>query len=86
VSGHGTATATSSSNSDSFKTVNVECPAGQKVLGGGGSISGGGNGVVLRNSFPNDFGNIWTVSGIETTSTTDAWSVRVRAVCANVAP
>ena len=84
VSGRTTVSHTSPSNSRA-KSVSAICPAGKKVLGGGFTLHGriGVVGSLLvRASFPRT-ARAWTVRVFEGSSTSGAWSVTAKAVCAN---
>jgi hypothetical protein len=83
VSGRTTVSHTSPSNSRA-KSVSAICPAGKKVLGGGFTLHGrvGVVGSLLvRASFPRT-ARAWTVRVFEGSSTSGAWSVTAKAVCA----
>ncbi len=83
VSGRTTVSHTSVTNSRA-KSVSAVCPAGKKVLGGGFALHGPVGAVrslVVRASFPRT-ARAWTVVVIEGRSTSVAWSVTVKAVCA----
>ena len=83
VSGRTTVSHTSPTNSRA-KSVSAVCPAGKKVLGGGFTLHGPVGVVrslVVRASFPRT-ARAWTVGVIEGSSTSVAWSVTAKAVCA----
>ena len=83
VSGKILVKATSASNSNG-KTQTVECPAGKEVLGGGGYITGGSTKVVIQSSYPtgDPIPTGWSVTAIETSNYTKAWSVTAYVICA----
>src|SRR5437870_6095773 len=84
VSGRTTVSHTSPSNSRA-KSVSAICPAGKKVLGGGSSLHrrvGVVGSLLVRASFPRT-ARAWTVRVFEGSSTSGAWSVTAKAVCAN---
>jgi hypothetical protein len=73
---------TSVSNSTTNpKVATIACPAGKRLIGGGGRLNGGGNAVALQQSFP-DNDNIFRVQAREVVATGAAWSVTAFAVCA----
>jgi len=83
VSGRTTVSHTSPSNSRA-KSVSAICPSGKKVLGGGFSLHGPGGvlgSLLVRASFPTT-ARAWTVRVFEGSSTSGAWSVTAKAVCA----
>lgn len=61
------------------ETRAVRCPAGKRVVGGGGSLQG--NRPVLVNSFPHVDGRGWSVSGRQDGA--DMIGVSVQAICVN---
>lgn len=83
---------TSSDGPDTSSTLvehQTNCPAGKKVVGGGGLINGGVEGgnpvVVIRRSYPVTYPDEgWIVQAAETTPTSSTWSITVQAVCAAV--
>jgi hypothetical protein len=65
------------------KTVTASCPAGKRLLGGGGEISAGGGQVVLEDIRLNNLASV-TVQGVEDEDgTTGTWFARAFAICAN---
>ena len=74
--------ATSVVDSVGTKTVLATCPAGTVVIGGGGSISGGGNQVRIRGLFPVG-ATAFRAIGRETVGGyAGKWSVTAQARCA----
>lgn len=63
--------------------VDVECPAGTRVLAGGGSVSFGDESVALTQSVP--FREGWVVAAAEVRATAQNWVLTVYATCARVA-
>jgi hypothetical protein len=67
-----------------FHGVTITCPAGKKVIGGGGGVNGvNGNGPWLVSSSPSQDGTSWSIA-----STKSAGSIGIvgYAICANVTP
>jgi len=87
VSGLQIVEALSASNSID-KEITATCPAGKKVIGGGGAIVDvGSGGVALERSLTEDgVGAAWTARGHEHDATAANWRVLAQAICANVAP
>ena len=83
ISGLTIVTKTNSSTAGS-QGVSVSCPAGTRVLGGGGGTTTPGAGVSVRNSFPLP-GNAGWIVVAEATRPGSGWSYTVDAVCARVA-
>jgi hypothetical protein len=78
--------ATSGLDSNTSKVVTAVCPAGKKVLGGGGLTSGGGPHVLMTELRPisQGSGNVFNVIAIEdTVGTPQPWSVQAFAFCAD---
>ena len=74
--------AVSATNSTDGKTVSVDCPAGKRLLGGGGLTSNAD--VYIYASYPFD-DDTWTVSAIEDSlPTPTTWNVTAWAICASV--
>lgn len=74
-------------DSDPEKTATAACPAGKKVVGGGGYVSGFlsyPDQLALVANFPVNTTS-WRVVGQETSAYAGAWLVRAYAVCAAVA-
>jgi len=71
-------------NTPDFTRLEVDCPAGQKVLGGGAEAlgSGGTVGSILNGSFPNANNNGWIAIGHQ--PGVGNLGLSVYAVCANV--
>lgn len=76
-------TASSATNGTDGKMVTASCPAGTRLTGAAGDVSGGGGNVVMDDLRPN--GNpatSVTVTGYEVNPDA-SWSVRAIALCAN---
>jgi len=69
-----------------LNAATATCPAGKKVLGGGGQIVSGttsaSDGPFLWRSFPTTTGDGWTVA--QARSSRGTWTLRAYAVCASV--
>ncbi len=78
-------TATSPTDSTSPKTVAVACTGAQKVLGGGGSVTGGGSDVAIQSSYPTGGSPAtgWQVTAIEANNLVGNWSVTAYVICAD---
>jgi hypothetical protein len=75
--------ATSATNSTN-KSFPVSCPAGKKLLGAGGEITGGAGQVVLNTVRPNSGLSSANAAGLEDgDGFAGNWSVTAYAVCAN---
>ena len=85
VTGHEIVYDTSPTNSDAEKVLTATCPAGKKVVGGGGYAFNllFPDDVALVASFPYN-GNGWRVVLQETDAYAPAWLARAYAICANV--
>ena len=84
LSGVENVTAESVSNSTSSKAMDVACPAGKRLIGGGARLYNGGSFVAVDESYPlND--TTWRATAYEVNPTGANWSVRVFAICAVVA-
>jgi hypothetical protein len=67
-------------NSDNGKSINVSCPQGTTMIGGGsGVLSFPSNMVLLTESHPE--GNGWATRAYEFTPTADSWLLGVMASC-----
>jgi hypothetical protein len=73
--------ATSVSNSTPGRTMQIACPTGKRLLGGGARLNPLLPQVALQQSFP-DNDNIYRASAREVNATGSAWSITVFAVCA----
>ena len=71
----------SASNSNSPKTVTVDCTGGRKVLSGGYTFTAATGGLVVRESMASD-DDTWTVTAEEVDNVGGNWSVQAFAVCA----
>ena len=72
---------TSVNNSTTPKSVQIACPAGKRLVGGGARVNGGNPEVALSASFP-DNDNIYRATATESDAFVAAWSVTVYAICA----
>ena len=82
--GYTTISAESSSNSSSPKSITATCPAGQQVLSPGIQIRGALGHVLVDDIQPNAALTSVTAKAYEDgAGTSEAWSVRVSAVCVN---
>jgi hypothetical protein len=73
--------------SDATRTWTVSCPAGKKVLGGGGTIWQGDGRVKIDEIRPNETLDQVTVTASEDQDgTTQGWSLQVYAICATPPP
>ncbi len=73
--------ATSVSDSSASKEVLAQCPAGTRVLGGGGTINGGGNSVHFIRLQPFGNTNQFAVGAMEEGFYNGNWSVTAYAIC-----
>jgi hypothetical protein len=97
ISGRETVTLASINNSVSPKEAALLCPAGKRVIGGGGSITGGSVAsgasdlaatVALKSSRPLTIagGDAWTGRAEEISPGFEGnWSLTIYAICANIA-
>jgi hypothetical protein len=76
--------AASAFDSSSTHFVDVTCPSGKKLLGGGGTVDNAAGFVDLYASRPLD-ADTWHARAWEVNATTLSWRVIAYAVCANVA-
>ena len=75
--------ATSAKDSANGKTATATCPAGKRVIGTGGQVTGGGGQVGLDDVRPNPGLTSVIVQGLEDADGTAAnWSVTAFAICA----
>ena len=82
-------TKTSVSNSSTSKTVTARCPAGKRVLGGGGTVTGGRGQVVLERLEPVQTAtdDRFVVGAREDgTGYSGNWRLTAYALCANPLP
>ena len=83
VSGWVMVSNTSASNSNTARSVSVNCPAGKSVLGGGAStFHFAGEPLVIGNSYPEN--GRWVASAHESAAYAPNWSLRAYVLCANV--
>ena len=71
----------SPNNSATPKVVEIACPAGKRLMGGGARVNGGSPKVALSASFP-DNDNVYRARAAETDAFIPSWSVTVYAICA----
>lgn len=71
----------SPSNSATPKVLEIACPAGKRLIGGGARLNGGAPKVVLSASYP-DNDNIYRARANETDAFIPSWSLTVYAICA----
>jgi len=71
--------------SESFKWALAECPAGTHVLGGGGDISGGSNGVHLSSLLPSPLGlpadSFYVTAMEDSAGYAGSWTLAAWAIC-----
>lgn len=82
-------TSTSVADSSTFKAVVARCPVGKRVLGGGGTLTGGGGQVVLQQLQPVQTAtdDRFVVGAREDgTGFAGNWQLTAYAVCANPLP
>jgi len=82
VSGVQIVSADSASDSTAFKPIDVSCPGGKKLLGGGARLYGATGDVALDESYPTD-ATTWHAYGSEIVATAVSWHVTAYAICAN---
>ena len=73
--------ASSANNSTTPKVVQITCPAGKRLIGGGARVNGGSPKVALWASFP-DNDNIYRANASEIDAFIPSWSLTVYAICA----
>lgn len=67
-------------NSNNSKTLTVDCAAGKKVVGGGGSTNVTTGDIALFETRPLD-ADTWLVSAAENSAVTGNWTLTVYAIC-----
>ena len=77
-------TAESPTSSSSSRQVDVTCPAGKTVVGGGAQIYSASGKAALDESYPSN-GTTWRATAYEVVSTTSNWHLSAFAICATVA-
>jgi hypothetical protein len=75
-----------SASSSTDKFVTATCPAGKRLVSAGADILGGKGNVMIERMVPDLPTNSVTVLGHELNATTDSWSDRASAVCADPLP
>jgi hypothetical protein len=89
VSGLTRVTKSSASNSQAFKQVAAVCPAGTRVVGGGGTVVNGGGQVVIQRLEPQrtTAGDRFVVAAREDqTGFAGSWRLTAHALCADPLP
>lgn len=84
VSGWEIVTAQTVTDSTGSKGIEVLCPAGKRVLGGGGDTDLLFN-VAINDSHPTDGNDGWVVRATELNASNSIWRIIAFAICANVA-
>jgi hypothetical protein len=85
VSGLQTISGSGASNSASPKTHQEDCPAGKRVIGGGGVVTGAATNTFLSISRPTDAGTGWIATARESTGgNAGSWAVQTWVLCAAV--
>jgi hypothetical protein len=74
----------SASSSSSTRQIDVSCPAGKQVIGGGAQLWNAGSDVALDESFPKD-ATTWRATAYEVNATGTNWHLVAHAICATVA-
>jgi hypothetical protein len=78
------ATMLSAIDSNTSKVVDVSCPVGKRVVGGGAHLQGGGVSVALAASYPPS-ATSWRATAYETLATNLNWQLSAYAICATTA-
>lgn len=86
VSGWETVSSTSVNDSSNQKTVVVNCPAGKKVVGGGGNASGGYAFLVVSQPVALVASGGWGVMAAESPGTSASWTLTAYAICVTALP
>jgi hypothetical protein len=76
--------ADSPSSSDFVRQVEVSCPAGKQVVGGGAHLWQAAGKVALDESYPSN-ATTWRATAYEVNATALNWHIRAYAICASVA-
>lgn len=86
ISGYEHVVVQSEENSDPFKSVTADCPAGKSIIGGGAAIfAGGGSLNMLSLTESRPIGANWHATAREIAGQSPGdWSLEVRAICATV--
>jgi hypothetical protein len=74
-------TAESADNSNTHHDVDVTCPAGKRLVGGGAQVYGANAQAALDESLPVD-ADTWRARGYEVNATAENWHVVAFAICA----
>jgi hypothetical protein len=72
---------TSPATSTTSKSVQIACPSGKRLMGGGARVNGGIPEVSLTASFP-DNDNIYRATAVENDAFNPAWTLTAYAICA----
>jgi hypothetical protein len=72
---------TTTASSVSPRTVQMQCPAGKRLMGGGARVNGTAPTVAIQSSFP-DNDNIYRVVAREIVANQGSWSLTAFAICA----
>ena len=64
--------AESASNSETVRQINASCPAGKKVVGGGGHVWGAGGDIALDESYPMS-ATTWRATAYEVNAPAADW-------------
>lgn len=85
ISGYQVVTNSSATDTTPGKAIAVNCPAGEKVLGGGISPETANTDTLAAvNSYPDNNDTQWFVSAVDLTNPSSAWTLAGYAICANV--
>jgi len=76
--------AASASSSGATRQIDVSCPAGKQVVGGGAHVWNAGGDVALDESYPSG-ATTWRATAYEVNATGAAWHLVSYAICASVA-
>ena len=74
-------------NTTAFKTLNANCPAGKRALGGGVAItpSSAATAVAITRSYVGGNATGWETAARETTAFAGSWGLNAVVICATVA-
>ncbi|MBA3376765.1 MAG: hypothetical protein H0U00_13305 [Actinobacteria bacterium] len=73
--------ATSPNNSTISRSIQIACPVGKRLIGGGARVNSGSFKVALIAAFP-DNDNIYRAAAAETSAFAPSWSLTAYAICA----
>lgn len=71
----------SATDATDSKSATATCPAGTKVISGGGAIVGAGLNSVAIDQDERNNATSWKVSAHEHTATASTWGINARAIC-----